>query len=308
MTKWAWAVGAVVAATFAMGGCKPKVGAKCKSGQEQCTDKANGLFCGSDDKYAAMSCGGPKGCVQTGQDVNCDNSLASAGDGCETEDDVSCSTDKKAALECHGGKFDVGSTCKGPKGCTLDDDKISCDNNVADVNDACHFDDDYACWTDKQIVLRCESKKMIAYNACRGPNGCVVKEEPIEKKVVFDCDDTFANEGDACDNEGNPACSTDKKNLLKCTSGKFAVKKACGGAKGCEYDTASERFFCDGSAAGNHTASQTKKAATGGTASGTTPAASASHAAASSSAPASATASASAAPTTSAPGTVHVRP
>ena len=261
----AWVATCIGIATFALGGCKPKVGAKCNSGQEICVDKSNGLFCGSDNKFAAMSCGGPKGCEQGSQGFSCDNSLASAGDGCETNDDVSCSTDKKAALECHNNKFEVGSTCKGPKGCTLDDDKISCDNNTADVDDPCHFDDDYACASDKQTVLKCTANKMVAYNACRGPNGCVIKEEPLEHKIEFDCDDTFANAGDNCDTEGNPACSTDKKSLLKCTGGKFVAHKTCG--SGCDYDTKRERFFCDGQA-GTHTAHSTSKAsgAAGGTA------------------------------------------
>lgn len=294
----AWVTTCIGIATFALGGCKPKVGAKCNSGQEICVDKSNGLFCGSDNKFAAMSCGGPKGCEQGSQGFSCDNSLASAGDGCETDDDVSCSTDKKAALECHDNKFAVGSTCKGPKGCTLNDDKISCDNDTADVDDPCHFDDDYACTSDKQLVLRCLSKKMVAYNACRGPNGCVIKEEPLEHKIEFDCDDTFANVGDNCDTEGNPACSTDKKSLLKCTSGKFVAHKSCN--SGCDYDTKRERFSCDGAAGSHvgHTAAAKAAAAAGGTAGGTQT--STAHPGASAAAAGSAHPATSAAPATSA--------
>lgn len=260
-----WAVAVIGVGTFAFGGCKPKVGGKCTSGQEVCTDKANGLACGSDNKFYSISCGGPDGCKSGSSGFTCDNSLASAGDGCETDDDVSCSTDKKAALECHNNKFEVGSTCKGPKGCVLDGDKISCDDDVADENDPCHFDDDYACTSDKQRVLRCKDKKMVAYNACRGPNGCVIKEEPVEHKIEFECDDTVAQVGDACDTEGNPACSVDKANLLQCKSGTFQQHRACAG---CSYDSHSERFFCGGTAAGNHTGNHHTGHLAGGTAGG----------------------------------------
>ncbi|MGH7330907.1 MAG: hypothetical protein ACREJX_21360, partial [Polyangiaceae bacterium] len=66
----AWVMTCIGIATFALGGCKPKAGAKCNSGQEICVDKSNGLFCGSDSKFAAMSCGGPKGCEQGTQGFN----------------------------------------------------------------------------------------------------------------------------------------------------------------------------------------------------------------------------------------------
>ncbi|MEO9233516.1 MAG: hypothetical protein ABI421_09300 [Polyangiaceae bacterium] len=248
-----WVVAGVAVAALVLGGCKPKVGAKCNSGQEICTDKASGLFCGADNKFAAMSCGGPDGCKQSQQGFACDNSLATATDGCETNDDVACAADKKAALECHSNKFEVGSTCKGPKGCTIADDKISCDNDISDEGDACHFDDDYACTTDKQLVLRCKDKKMLAYNACRGPNGCVIKEEPVEHKIEFDCDDSVAQLGDSCDTESEEACTSDKKALLICKSAKFVAHKTCSGAQGCVYEPHGDRYFCDGAGAGTGT-------------------------------------------------------
>jgi hypothetical protein len=245
-----WVVAGVAIAALVLGGCKPKVGAKCNAGQEICTDKANGLFCGADSKFAAMSCGGPQGCQQSAQGFACDNSLATVGDGCETNDDVACSVDKKAALECHANTFAVGSTCKGPKGCTIADDKISCDNDISDEGDACHFDDDYACTTDKQLVLRCKDKKMVAYNACRGPNACVIKEEPVEHKIEFDCDDSVAQIGDACDTESEEACTADKKALLICKSAKFVAHKTCSGPTGCNYEPRGDRYFCDGAGGG----------------------------------------------------------
>lgn len=250
MRGYRWVVACVAVAALELVGCKPKVGAKCNAGQEICSDKANGLFCGSDSKFAAMSCGGPAGCVQSAQGFACDNSLATAADGCEQNDDVACAADKKAALECHSNKFEVGSTCKGPKGCTIADDKISCDNDIADEGDACHFDNDYACTTDKQLVLRCTANKMVAYNACRGPNACVIKEEPVEHKIEFDCDDSVAQLGDACDTENEEACSTDKKALLICKGAKFSAHKTCAGPQGCVFEPKGDRYFCDGGSGG----------------------------------------------------------
>ncbi|MEO8874355.1 MAG: hypothetical protein ABI461_02110 [Polyangiaceae bacterium] len=280
----------VAIAALELVGCKPKVGAKCNAGQEICTDKAGGLFCGADSKFAAMSCGGPAGCVQSAQGFACDNSLATTADGCETNDDVACAADKKAALECHDNKFTVGSTCKGPKGCTIADDKISCDNDTADENDPCHFDDDYACTTDKQLVLRCKDKKMLPYNACRGPNGCVIKEEPLEHKIEFDCDDSIAQIGDSCDTDTEEACSVDKKALLICKDAKFAAHKTCGGAQGCVFEAKQDRYFCDGASAKTGTiVAHPGSAASAATAAasaraGTAPSASAAHPAASASA------------------------
>jgi hypothetical protein len=259
-----WVVAGVAIAALVLGGCKPKVGAKCNSGQEICTDKSNGLFCGADNKFAAMSCGGPQGCQQSAQGFACDNSLATAADGCETNDDVACSVDKKAALECHTNTFAVGSTCKGPKGCTIADDKISCDNDISDEGDACHFDDDYACTTDKQLVLRCKDKKMLAYNACRGPNGCVIKEEPVEHKIEFDCDDSVAQIGDACDTESEEACTADKKSLLICKTAKFVAHKTCSGPQGCVYEPRGDRYFCDGASGAGGGAAPAGSAAAGG--------------------------------------------
>jgi hypothetical protein len=227
-------------------GCSPpKAGDKCKGGQAMCTDNASALSCGTDSKFFTMTCRGPKGCLKNGPAVNCDDSIAQEKDGCDEEGEVACSVDKKAALECHGNKFVVGETCKGARGCTVADEKISCDNDISDIGDPCHFIGDYACTADKTYALKCVDSKMTKLNSCRGVKGCRVFELPQEKKVEFICDDTIAQPDDACDEEGEHACSMDKKSIYVCKGLKFTMLKACDGPKGCTFDDKGEKFECD---------------------------------------------------------------
>jgi hypothetical protein len=246
----------LVAPALALG-CKSKSGDKCNAGQTACADKSTGLFC-VDGKYTTMSCNGPLGCAKNGADVECDNSLAAENDGCNQPGDVSCASDHKAALECKNNKFAVGETCKGAGGCVIKGDKITCDNDISDVGDPCHFIGDYACTSDKAMVLRCDDNKMTALNSCRGPKSCRVIELPEEKKVEFACDDSVAQENDPCDTNGEEACSMDKKALFSCKSNKFVNTKACSGPAGCTYDEKSDKFACDtGGAVASATAGKT---------------------------------------------------
>ena len=48
---------------------------RCGPSQVACFDKATALFC-LDGKFSEMSCGGPAGCVQSGKQVDCDNTIA----------------------------------------------------------------------------------------------------------------------------------------------------------------------------------------------------------------------------------------
>jgi len=226
--------------------CKPrKAGDKCVAGQSLCSDKASALSCGSDGKFFAMSCRGPAGCVASGADVNCDDSLAQENDGCDEDQETACAVDKKSVLQCNDHKFTVSETCKGVGGCNVKDDKITCDNDVSDVGDPCHFEGDYACTTDKAFVLKCVGKKMVKLNSCRGTKACRVFELPQEKKVDFVCDDSLAQAGDPCDEEGEDACSMDRKSLYTCKSAAFALAKTCTGPKGCSFDDKAEHFECD---------------------------------------------------------------
>ena len=65
---------------------------------------------------------------------------------------------------------------------------------------------------------------------------------PEEKKTDFVCDDSLAQDGDACDTPGEEACSIDQTELLTCKSNKFVKDHACPG--GCSFDERKERFRC----------------------------------------------------------------
>jgi hypothetical protein len=248
-----FAPSALLLLAFATNACKPKVGDSCSQGDQACQDPSTGLFCGSDSKYAVMSCmadGKGNGCSGSGATFACDNSVANLGDGCSQVEDVACAPDRKSALQCgKDNKFALGETCKGPNGCTVKGDSITCDNDTADVGDPCHFPGDYACTSDKGLVLRCDDHKMTPLNTCRGPKHCRVFELPQEKKVQFDCDDSIAQDGDFCDTPNEQACSADKKSILTCKSGKFTSATPCPGPNGCAHDEKDDSYACDTGAA-----------------------------------------------------------
>lgn len=233
-------VGLVLVAT----GCKPKVGGKCKAGAVVCT-KEGALFCGDDGKYVATGCHGPAGCTAAGTASACDASLAIAGDGCETEGNIACAVDKKAQLDCKNHTWVVGATCKGVKGCEFKDEELFCDHAIADKDDPCHRDGQIACTNDRALIMKCQDHVFTPIDACRGPRACTFQEHPERDLVEFDCDDSFANEGDPCNSEGFFACAVDKKAIHTCRSKKFAQVKTCPGPKGCTVDADGQRLHCD---------------------------------------------------------------
>jgi hypothetical protein len=76
-------------------------------------------------------------------------------------------------------------------------------------------------------ALSCSSGKWTKLE-CRGPKGCSVSGN------LVDCDHSLALTNDACDHEGNFACSVDAKTLLRCASGKFVVDDTCQGGETCK--------------------------------------------------------------------------
>ncbi len=226
-------------------GCKPKQGDKCSAGQTACVDAKTGLFCGPEGTFRTMTCDGTEGCKPSGPGVTCDNSIAAVNDGCDTPGDAACSADKKNALICTNAVFGVGETCKGPGGCKVSGDTITCDNDISDPGDPCRTNGDYACTSDKRMVLRCDANKMTSLNTCRGPKACGIVPVPAQNKVEFVCDDSVAMEGDACDTNGEEACSMEKKSLYVCVSNKFANPRPCSGPAGCTYDEKFDRYGCD---------------------------------------------------------------
>lgn len=88
------------------------------------------------------------------------------------------------------------------------------------------------CSQEKEAECRGGSQALLCYKGkwmevqCRGPKGC------SEKGGVIECDESLAQVGDGCHDEGNLACSSDKKAIVSCSQGKWTQKDACG-SKNC---------------------------------------------------------------------------
>jgi hypothetical protein len=233
------------ALSAAAGGCKgkPKAGDPCTQGQGVCADPKSMMAC-IKGAFAPTPCQGPAGCVTKEKASDCDNSLSAAGDACDEIGDYACSLDKKTALSCKDNKFVVEETCKGVRACALKTDGLYCDNDISDPGDPCHTAGDYACTSDKTLALKCgDAHTMVPLNSCKGAKGCRVLEVPEQKRVEFVCDDAVADANDPCDEDGEEACTIDRKGLLKCSHNKFVPHETCAG--GCSFDSNGDRFECD---------------------------------------------------------------
>jgi hypothetical protein len=210
----------LVCLPFALVSCKEKVGGKCSVAEKEiCQEKSTALAC-HDGKWEEMKCKGPAGCVKGNPD-SCDQSAADDGDVCNLKDDVVCTTDKKAMLRCEGYKWTVAQKCGGANACAVQAKVVKCDNSLADLGDKCTTDNDYACTSDHKGSLVCRGKKFESAGACRGPKGCRVNGDKIE------CDESVAQEGELCEHDGAPACSTDFKAILVCRDKKWKLDQPC---------------------------------------------------------------------------------
>lgn len=115
-------------------------GYKCDKGEgnegDACTADNEGNAACAPDKKALLVCKGGKltktqlckgrhGCRQMGPKIQCDSSTADLGDPCEDgRSEAACTADKKAMLECKGGKYQKSRDCK--QQCTVFLDHIEC--------------------------------------------------------------------------------------------------------------------------------------------------------------------------------------
>ena len=96
---------------------------------------------------------------------------------------------------------------------------------------------------DKVQALSCKGAKMATVK-CDGPLGCTTYEGRAN------CDDSVANAGDACMNDGEEqvACTPDKTRALVCKGGVFERSLECRGKGGCVV-TGRSTVTCDTSVA-----------------------------------------------------------
>lgn len=216
----------LAAPALLLGGCKPKAGASCKSEtKEVCVDGKQALAC-HDGKWEEMKCRGPAGCVKATGDNACDQGVAEPDDVCNLAHDFVCTGDNKAMLECTKNRWTVAQACLGERACAVEQKKVTCDNSIANLDDVCREEDDYACAPDKKVALVCRGGKFILASQCKGKNACrVVGDKAAGFKV--ECDDSIASAGDACDKEGHYACAADDKQIIKCVGKKFVADDKC---------------------------------------------------------------------------------
>ena len=162
------------------------------------------------------------------------------GDACE-KGKATC-LDAKTELQCQAGKL-MAAPCRGAKGCDVAADMQTCDFSANVEGDVCSADDENIaqCAADnKKARVVCKAGKYIL-EACKGPGGC---SEDGGDKVR--CDGTLADEGDACptDEPSYFTCSVDKKEALRCETGKLVIDEHCRGPGGCDASNGAD-LACD---------------------------------------------------------------
>jgi hypothetical protein len=105
-----------------------KEGDKCaRENNHACSmDQKSHLVC-KGGKYALVEhCRGAKACSTVGTKVQCDDSLAQAGEPCDTVNHHACSLDGKMVVKCDGTKWLADDPCKGKKICKLTGIDVGC--------------------------------------------------------------------------------------------------------------------------------------------------------------------------------------
>ena len=204
---------------------KPTAGEACKTeGQQVCADEREALVC-VDAKWEKLTCRGPGGCKSAGNDLSCANETYAAGEPCDpSQNDYECGPDRVSVMKCKGKHWKLAGKCPGPKGCTSQKQKVTCDDSVADVGMPCATEQSAACSGDKTALLKCKSGTMTEETKCRGTRACDVSSG------VPRCDTTVAQAGDPCNADDDAACATDGKQLLRCRSHVMVAMQACKGA------------------------------------------------------------------------------
>lgn len=133
--------------------------------------------------------------------------------------------DKESMLECIDDKW-AAIPCRGKKGCT-GTTVVSCDHTIAKAGDACGKDENYSCTEDGKSQAKCVDGKWKQVAECRGPKACVTKFP------FSNCDQSIVKEGDACEKDGNAACSEDASAVMECKSGKYGTGQKCAAGTKC---------------------------------------------------------------------------
>lgn len=230
--------GVVLAFVAIVVGCKKGEGSACKGKASLCLDNTAALTCVG-EKFVRAPCAGPLGCTKFQDHANCDASVAEEGDFClASDDDYACSPDKKRALACTKGVMAKVMDCRGKGGCAVLGRSLSCDQTVANVGEVCKSPGARACGPDGKQMVTCQDGKFVLYRQCRGKGGCAFADELVT------CDQTQAQEGDACSVQGQVVCALDGQTELVCQGSTFLRSRTC--KKGCAVKSGGgKRIECD---------------------------------------------------------------
>jgi hypothetical protein len=150
-------------------------------------DHKTELVCKDNKFVVARTCKGPKSCTVTGDLIHCDDSQADIGDQCIAEPgdaNYACTTDKKYEVVCQAStnKFEISNSCRGSKGCYIQNDMVYCDRTFGREGDICRPIDDHACGEDGHSELHCKQAgtvgKWSKQRDCK--RGCQVKGNYVE--------------------------------------------------------------------------------------------------------------------------------
>ena len=88
------------------------IAAPCAEGGYGCTpDRAALTVCRQGRTFLASTCRGPRACSVAAA-VDCDHSIAQAGDPCEASTEIACGIDRKTLLRCAGGTYQPSESCR----------------------------------------------------------------------------------------------------------------------------------------------------------------------------------------------------
>ncbi len=170
----AWALAsAALAGALLLGACRARSGSTCISEGEASCDGSDRMLVCVDGTWSAVACAGPKGCAATGRFIDCDDSLARAGDPCGADgaESAACSTDGKTLMRCDGKTWTAHRPCRGPKSCASPSQRyVDCDDSLAQLGDDCD-DGQRSCSLDGTQLLVCNGGRMAVEASC-SPRRC----------------------------------------------------------------------------------------------------------------------------------------
>lgn len=148
--------------------------------------------------------------------------------------------DSTRELACQTGQF-IETPCRGPRGCSTNEQGTSCDFSGDKSGDPCSAEDEgRATCSSKDSLLACHGG-LYGVIPCRGARGC----SNADGRAM--CDTSLAQPKDACRDENLKACAADGSQVLICKDHAMVTFYPCRGANGCS--SLGGKLSCDTSVA-----------------------------------------------------------